>query len=80
MPIVSDVSVIGCVGKLIVATRGAHGVGEVLLTVRGSRETFLARSDEPLPKGARVLVVEVRSPRTVVVEPWTDLDPDTELP
>jgi membrane protein implicated in regulation of membrane protease activity len=76
---VSNVSVIGCVGKLIVATRGAHGAGEVLLTVRGSKETFLARSDEPLPKGAKVLVVEVRSPRTVVVEPWTDLDLKTDL-
>jgi membrane protein implicated in regulation of membrane protease activity len=77
---VSDVSVIGCVGKLIVATRGAHGAGEVLLTVRGSKETFLARSDEPLPKGAKVLVVEVRSPRTVIVEPWTDLDLKTDFP
>jgi membrane protein implicated in regulation of membrane protease activity len=77
---VSNVSVIGCVGKLIVATRGAHGAGEVLLTVRGSKETFLARSDEPLPKGAKVLVVEVRSPRTVIVEPWTDVDLKTDLP
>ncbi len=80
MPIVSNASLIGCVGKLIVPTRGPHGAGEVLLTVRGSKETFLARSDEPLPKGTKVLVVEVRSPRTVVVEPWTDLDLKTELP
>jgi membrane protein implicated in regulation of membrane protease activity len=69
--IVSDVSVIGCVGPLIVATRGDRGAGEVLLTVRGSREAFLAWSDEPLPKGTKVLVVEVRGARTVVVEPWT---------
>lgn len=69
--IVSDVSVIGCVGPLIVATRGDRGAGEVLLTVRGSREAFLAWSDEPLPKGTTVLVVEVRGARTVVVEPWT---------
>ena len=39
--IVSDVSVIGCVGTLIVATRGERGAGEVLLTVRGSKEAFL---------------------------------------
>jgi len=71
--IVSDLSVIGCVGTLIVATRGNRGAGEVLLTVRGSRETFLAWSDEPLPKGTKVLVVEVRGARTVVVEPWKDL-------
>jgi len=70
---VTDVSLIGCVGTLIVATRGRHGAGEVLLTVRGSKEAFLARSDEPLPKGTRVLVVEAQSPRTVVVEPWLEI-------
>jgi membrane protein implicated in regulation of membrane protease activity len=44
-----------------------------LVTVRGSKESFLAWSDEPLPKGAKVLVVEIRGARTVVVEPWEDL-------
>ena len=70
-------SVIGCVGILIVPTRGAHGAGEVLVTVRGSREAFLARSDEPLPKGTKVLVVETHGARTVVVEPWQD---NTQIP
>ena len=70
---VSDVSLIGCVGSLIVATRGDRGAGEVLLTVRGSKEAFLAWSDEPLPKGTKVLVVEVRGSRAVVVEPWNHL-------
>jgi membrane protein implicated in regulation of membrane protease activity len=42
--------------------------------LRGSKEAFLARSEEPLPKGTKVLVVEVRGPRTVAVEPWTELD------
>jgi membrane protein implicated in regulation of membrane protease activity len=67
---VGDASAIGCVGKLIVATRGDHGAGEVLVTLRGTKEAFLAWSDEPLPKGTEVLVVEVRGARTVVVEPW----------
>jgi membrane protein implicated in regulation of membrane protease activity len=71
---VSNVSVIGCVGKLVVATRGEGGAGEVLLTVRGSKEAFLAWSDEPLPKDTMVLVIDVRGARTVVVEPWTHLD------
>jgi membrane protein implicated in regulation of membrane protease activity len=70
---VSNPSVIGHVGTLVVATRGDRGAGEVLVTVRGSKEAFLAWSDEPLPKGTKVLVVEVRGPRTVVVEPWKDL-------
>ncbi len=68
----SDASAIGCVGTLIVATRGDRGAGEVLVTVRGSKEAFLAWSHEPLPKGAKVLVVDIRSARTVVVEPWDD--------
>nr|BBX79888.1 hypothetical protein MFLOJ_36750 [Mycobacterium florentinum] len=69
---VSDALAIGCVGKLVVATRGDRGPGEVLVTVRGSKETFLAWSDDPLPKGSMVLVVETRGGRTVVVEPWNE--------
>ncbi|WP_082954769.1 hypothetical protein [Mycobacterium sp. E735] len=69
----SDASAIGCVGTLTVATRGDRGAGAVLVTVRGAKEAFLAWSDDPLPKGARVLVVEVRGARTVTVEPWHEL-------
>ena len=65
-----DVSVIGCVGSLIVATRGAAGAGEVLLNVRGTKEAYLAWSEQPLPRGAEVLVIDVRGARTVLVEPW----------
>jgi hypothetical protein len=66
----ADISVIGCVGSLIVATRGVAGVGEVLLTVRGTKEAYLAWSEQPLPRGTEVLVIDVRGARTVVVEPW----------
>ncbi|WP_082122909.1 hypothetical protein [Mycobacterium nebraskense] len=69
----SDASAIGCVGTLTVATRGTSGAGEVLVTVGGAKEAFLAWSDQPLPKGAEVLVVDVRGARTVVVEPWQGL-------
>ena len=69
----SDASAIGCVGTLTVATRGEQGAGEVLVTVRGAREAFMAWSGEPLPKGAKVLVVDVRGARAVVVEPWDDM-------
>lgn len=72
----SDVSVIGCVGTLVVATRGDRGPGEVMLTVRGSNEAFLAWSGEPLPKGTKVLVIEARGARTVVVEPWNEMSPN----
>jgi len=68
---VGDVSVVGCVGSLIVATRGEAGPGEVLLTVRGSKEAYLAWSDQPLPRGTEVLVIDIRGARTLLVEPWT---------
>ncbi|MCW2553278.1 MAG: hypothetical protein JWR78_3059 [Mycobacterium sp.] len=74
----SDATPIGCVGTLTVATRGNQGVGEVVVTVRGSKEAFLAWSDDPLPKGSTVLVVEVRGARTVVVEPWETTSPELD--
>jgi membrane protein implicated in regulation of membrane protease activity len=70
---VGDMSVIGCVGSLVVATRGDAGAGEVLLNVRGSKEAYLAWSDHPLPKGTEVLVIDTRGARTVMVEPWPRL-------
>ena len=46
-------------------------VGEVLLRVRGSSETFLAHpaEGETIPVSARVVVLEYWPPRTVVVTP-----------
>jgi hypothetical protein len=69
---VDDPLVIGRVGPLVVATRGTAGAGEVAVKVRGGVETYLAWSDDPLPKGARVLVIGTRGPRTVEVVPWTE--------
>jgi hypothetical protein len=77
---VSDNAVIGCVGTLVVATRGEAGPGEVLVRVRGGTEAFLAWSEQPLPKGTSVLVVESRGTRTVDVVQFPDaLDPLDEL-
>ncbi|HEY7595959.1 MAG TPA: hypothetical protein VH969_22635 [Actinophytocola sp.] len=56
----------------MVGTRGDAGPGEVLVKIRGGSEAFLAFSDEPLPKGTTVLVVDTRGARTVGVTPWTD--------
>ncbi|MFF2113522.1 NfeD family protein [Rhodococcus koreensis] len=69
-----EVSLIGSIGSLTVATRGIAGAGEVLLQVRGSKEAYLAWSDQPLPKGTEVLVIDVRGSRTVQVEPWPGVD------
>jgi len=62
-----DLSAVGRDGVLTVATRGAQGVGEVLISLRGSSESLLAWSDEPLPKGTHVVVVDVVASRTVRV-------------
>jgi len=70
--VAEDTSVVGCIGQVIVATRGAAGPGEVLVRIRGGSEAFIAWSPEPLPKGATVLVIESRGTRTVDVSEWTD--------
>ena len=67
-----DEALIGCIGKLIVATRGEAGPGEVVVSVRGGREALIAWSAEPLPKGTTVLVIESRGHRAVDVSAWND--------
>ena len=66
-----DVHSVGLVGVLTVGTRGAAGAGEVLVKVRGGSETFMAWSDQPLPRGTTVLVTESRGERTVDVIEWS---------
>jgi hypothetical protein len=63
---------------LIVATRGAAGPGEVLLSMRGGTEAYLAWSEEPLAKGATVLVFNSRGGRTVDVMEWPDPSVDRD--
>jgi hypothetical protein len=67
-----DESLIGCIGKLVIATRGQAGPGEVMVSFRGGREALIAWSADPLPKGTTVLVIESRGHRAVDVSPWTD--------
>lgn len=67
-----DDAVIGRTGELLIATRGPAGPGEVLVSVRGGTEAFLAWSDEPLPRGSTVLVVDSRGTRQVDVIEWAD--------
>lgn len=69
-------ALIGSIGVLSVATRGPAGPGEVIVKIRGGSEAYLAWSLIPIPKGAKVLVIETRGTRTVDVSEWTDpLDP-----
>jgi hypothetical protein len=70
--VAGDVALIGCIGVLIVATRGQDGPGEVLVKIRGGREAFIAWSPDPIPRGATVLVINSRGKRAVDVSEWTD--------
>jgi membrane protein implicated in regulation of membrane protease activity len=52
----------------------ADGPGEISVAIRGGTERFAAWCDGPLPKHASVVVVEVRSPRSVLVAPFPEAD------
>jgi hypothetical protein len=67
-----DESAVGRVGVLVAATRGANGPGEVLVSIRGGSEVFLAWSETPLPRGATVLVIESRGARALDVTAWEE--------
>lgn len=72
----SDQSAVGCLGELIVGTRGAEGPGEVLLKMRGGTEAFIAWSEEPLPRGTAVLAFNSRGDRAVDVMQFSqEMDP-----
>jgi hypothetical protein len=63
-----DQHLIGTVGYVTVPIT-VDGPGEVLLPVRGGTEGFAAFCDEPVAKNTRVIVVESRSARSVIVTP-----------
>ena len=67
----ADDAVIGQVGEVLVRVRGGDRPGEIVTTVRGIRETFIAYADSPLERGASVLVVGTRGPRSVDVVAWS---------
>jgi hypothetical protein len=68
----TDNGAIGAVGTVSIPIRGSEGPGEVVLTVGGVRECYIANSDAPIERGQTVLVVDVAPHRHVVVVPWTE--------
>lgn len=64
----------GCTGRVIVATRGVDGPGEVLVKVRGGTEAYVAWSEQPLALQTPVIVFNSRGERTVDVMQF-DSDP-----
>jgi hypothetical protein len=67
---------VGKVGEVVVRVRGGDRPGEIVVTVDGAPELYLALSHKELPVGRRVLVVRDRGDRTVDVEAWDVPAPD----
>ena len=65
----ADHQMIGKMGR-VTGTIAPGKLGEVMVQVRGGSEAFhayAADSDETIPTGSRIVVVEYFPPRTVVV-------------
>ena len=63
----------GRIGRVTVPIP-AGGPGEIVVAIRGGTERFAAWCEEPLAKHASVVVVELRSPRSVDVAPFPEAD------
>jgi hypothetical protein len=63
----------GRIGRVTVPIP-TNGPGEIVVAIRGGTERFAAWCDGPVPKHASVVVVEVRSPRSVLVAPFPEAD------
>ena len=66
----ADPAVQGKVGRVLIRIRGAAGPGEVLVSVRGGTEAFIAYADEVIDRDREVLVIGYRGHRAVDVVPW----------
>lgn len=63
-----DQGLVGTIGWVTVPIVVGHP-GEVVLPVRGGTEAFAAWATEPVGKNTRVVVIECRSARSVLVSP-----------
>lgn len=61
---------VGEVGRMTVASRGIQGPGEATFSMRGSDESYIVYSDQPIGRGQQVLCTDIRGPRTLTVQPW----------
>jgi membrane protein implicated in regulation of membrane protease activity len=61
---------VGKVGSVTHRVRGGERPGEVRVVVGGLPHHYLAFCPIAVPVGAQVLVVNVRGPRQLDVEPW----------
>ena len=72
-------SLIGLTGTVTMRIPGGEDdPGEISLTVKGRSDLHVAYSNEPIEIGQPVLVIGVRGPLNVTVEPWM-LEPTLAL-
>jgi hypothetical protein len=64
-----DPDVVGRLGTVVTRIRGGGRPGEVVVAVRGTNETFIAYSDDPVELDETVLVFSSRGSRAVDVTP-----------
>ena len=64
-----DAEVVGKLGTVVTRIRGGNRPGEVVVPVRGTRETFIAYCDDAVERDETVLVFHSRGSRAVDVTP-----------
>jgi hypothetical protein len=64
-----DPEVVGKLGTVVTRIRGGERPGEIVVLVRGTKETFIAYSDDPVGLDETVLVFSSRGNRAVDVTP-----------
>jgi hypothetical protein len=69
---------VGKVGRVLVRVRGGEAPGEVVVSVAGAPETYLAYGADGIAVGQDVLVVSARGGRGVDVVPWDIAKPTLE--
>ncbi|GAA5049518.1 hypothetical protein [Nocardia callitridis] len=67
----------GRTGKLTSPIRDTGMLGEVLVSIRGGTELYIARAAEPIDAGTTVLIIEAHPGRIVDVVPWIPLSTDS---
>lgn len=61
---------VGKVGRVCVRVRGDESPGEIVVTVDGAPETYVAYARDEIAVGSDVLVIALRGARRVDVVPW----------
>lgn len=62
-------NVVGLTGTVTIGTRGLDGPGEVCVTIEGRTQSYIAYSQEPIPRHSAVVVFQDRGGMKVDIEP-----------